>query len=68
MNHSTIKATILPTEIQLILEKHNLTEVEALDTFYRSATGEALADDETGLYGQSPNHIFSLYVQEQEGA
>lgn len=68
MNHSTIKATILPTVIHLIMDRYHLTEAEALDNFYRSATGAAFADDETGLYGQSPNYLFGLYVQEQEEA
>ena len=30
--------------------------------------GAAFADDETGLYGQSHNCLFGLYVQEQEEA
>jgi hypothetical protein len=34
--------------------------------FYRSATGASLADDETGLYGQSALYIFSLFNQEWE--
>ena len=68
MNHSTIKATSLPTVIHLIMDRYHLTEAEALDKFYRSATGAAFADDETGLYGQSPNCLFGLYVQEQEEA
>ena len=36
----------------------------ALDRFYRSSTGPSFADDETGLYGQSPNYIFDLFEQE----
>ena len=39
MNHSTIKATILPTVIHLIMDRYHLTEAETLDKFYRSATG-----------------------------
>lgn len=50
------------------MDRYHLTESEALDKFYRSATGAAFADDETGLYGQSPNYLFGLYVQEQEEA
>ena len=68
INQSTIKATILPTVIHLIMDRYHLIEAEALDKFYRSATGAAFADDETGLYGQSPNYLFGLYVQEQEEA
>lgn len=66
MEHSTTRATILPTIIGLMMERYRYTEEEALDRFYRSATGASFADDETGLYGQSPNYIFSLFVQEQE--
>lgn len=64
MEHGTIRATILPQIITLIMEKYNLSEREALDSFYRSSTGESFSDDETGLYGQSPLFIFSLYEEE----
>ena len=31
-----------------------------------SNTGALLADDETGLYGQSPLYIFGLYLEEMK--
>ena len=65
MEHSAVRAVILPAIVSLIMERYALNETEALDAFYRSATGVAFADDETGLYGQSPNLIFGLYIQEQ---
>ena len=43
-----------------------MTSEEALATFYKSSTGASLADDETGLYGQSPLYIFGLFVEEKE--
>ena len=55
--HATIRATLLPEIIRLIREKYHWTEAEALDRFYRSATGANFADDETGLYGQSALYI-----------
>jgi hypothetical protein len=64
MAHSLIKATIIPDIIRLIAEKYDVSEHEALDMFYSSATAESLDDDETGLYGQSPLYIFSLFVEE----
>lgn len=64
MEHSTTRATILPKIISLIITEYGLSETEALDAFYWSATGAAFSDDESGLYGQSPNYIFGLYVQE----
>lgn len=36
------------------------------EVFYMSNTGVLLADDETGLYGQSPLYIFGLYLEEMK--
>ena len=66
MSHSTIRATILPVIVSKIAERYHISEDAVLDAFYRSATGASFADDETGLYGQSPNFIVGLYVQEME--
>ena len=65
MGHSTVRAVLLPAIITMIMERYGLDEASALDAFYRSATGAAFSDDETGLYGQSPSFIFGLYAQEQ---
>ncbi|MBR2109187.1 MAG: hypothetical protein IJ932_04480 [Ruminococcus sp.] len=66
MNHATTRATILPEIIKMISQKYNISEMEALDKFYTSATGASFADDETGLYGQSALYIFGLYNEEQK--
>lgn len=66
MEHSTTRATILPIIVGLIMDKFKLSEKEALDAFYSSATGASFADDDTGLYGQSPNFIFGLYEKEMD--
>lgn len=65
MNHSTTRATILPEIIRKIMAHEHLSENEALKAFYSSATGASFADDETGLYGQSPNFVFGLYLEEK---
>ena len=65
MNHSTTRATILPEIIRKIMAHDHLSEDEALRAFYFSATGASFANDETGLYGQSPNYIVGLYLEEQ---
>ena len=54
MNHATTRATILPEIIKMISEKYNISEMNALDKFYTSATGASFADDETG------NRLFGL--------
>lgn len=64
MEHYLIRATIIPTIVEKIMDKYKIDQTTALDNFYQSNTGASLADDETGLYGQSPNYIFGLYVQE----
>ncbi len=64
MAHATIRATIIPEIINLIMKKYGISEKEALDMFYSSATGASLADDDTGLYGQSPLYIFGLFDEE----
>ncbi|MBC7960691.1 MAG: hypothetical protein H7X94_12555 [Vallitaleaceae bacterium] len=66
MEHCTTRATILPKIIELIMNQFELSENEALDSFYRSAMGASFADDDTGLYGQSAYFIFGLYVKEMD--
>ena len=66
MDHTTTRAIIVPEIVKLISEKYHITEMEALDKFYTSATGASFADDETGLYGQSALYVFGLYCEEQD--
>ena len=66
MEHYLIRATIIPEIVKLIQRKLGISEDEALKKFYMSSTGAALADDSTGLYGQSALYIFGLFLQEQE--
>ena len=67
MDHATTRATIIPEIVKLISEKYHISELEALDKFYTSATGASLAEDETGLYGQSVLFIFGLFCEELGG-
>jgi hypothetical protein len=64
MAHGLIKAVIIPEVIRLITEKYSVNEEKSLDMFYCSATAASLDDDETGLYGQSPLYIFSIFNNE----
>ena len=62
--HATIRATLLPEIVRLIVEKYGWSEDEAMDRFFLSATGASFSDDETGLYGQSALYTFGLFVEE----
>ena len=64
--HATVRALLIPEIVRLIAERYGWPEEEALDRFYNSATGANFADDETGLYGQSPWHIYGLFAEEQK--
>ncbi len=64
MSHATIRATIIPEIVKLICRDRNVSETEALDMFYKSATGASYADDETGLYGQSALFVYGLFEEE----
>lgn len=64
MDHFLTRATIIPEIIVLIQREYNISEQEAMERFYNSNVSIALDDDETGLYGQSPYYIFSLFLQE----
>ena len=66
MAHATVRATLMPEIIRLIMEKYHLSEEEALDKFYTSAAGASFADDETGLYGQSALFVFGLFDKEMK--
>ena len=66
MGHYLIRATIIPRIVEYIQEKYQMSESDALRVFYHSATAESLADDETGLFGQSPLYIFGLFMDEYE--
>lgn len=68
MSKALYNATVVPEVIELISEKYGLNEEEAMRAFYKSNTAAALNDAETGLYGQSAQFIFSLYVLEKNAS
>lgn len=64
--HSMYNATIIPEIVKLISDKYNMSEQDAMDSFYKSETAKALNDPETGLYGQSALFIFSQFIDEKK--
>ena len=66
MSHALVRSLIIPEIVKMISEKYNISEMDALDKFYTSAIGECLADDDTGLYGQSALYNFGLFCQEMK--
>ena len=64
MAHELVRSILVPEIIRLICESKKVTEMEAMDMFYGSATGASFADDTTGLYGQSALYIYGLFMEE----
>ncbi|MCL2844609.1 MAG: hypothetical protein FWE23_04055 [Chitinivibrionia bacterium] len=64
MSHGTIRATTLKKVIELISERLNCDENDAMKKFYESHTGKCYADDSTGLYGQSAFYVAGLFFNE----
>ncbi len=62
--HHLIRATLIPEIARLIARRFGISEEEALDRFYKSATADNLADEENGLYGQSALFIFGQFLEE----
>ena len=65
MGHELVKAICIPRIIDTIAKKYEISENEAIRLFYTSNTFSHYDDDETGLYGQGPLHIYSLFMEEQ---
>lgn len=64
MAHNLVRALILPQIIIKIQQKFNTDENTALKMFYNSNVGRLFSEEESGLYGQGPNYIFSLFENE----
>lgn len=66
MKHTLIKTIIINRVVEMISKTYKITLDEARDMFYRSKTSDLLDDDETGLYGESPLYVFSVFQQLNE--
>ena len=48
---------------KILMDEERLSLTEALETLFSSRLYDALADRETGLYLESPSHLYELYRQ-----
>ena len=63
MNHALIKSLVVSEVIELIAKKYSLTLKEATKMYYSSNTSKMMSDDNTGMYGDSPLNVFSVFEQ-----
>ena len=64
--HQLAKMILITRISELIAKQHRLSLDEARNALYKSRIIDLIDDDETGLYGESPLYIFSLFEQEKQ--
>lgn len=66
MEHILAKTILITKVTELISSKYKITLNEARDMLYKSDVVDLITDDETGLYGESPLYVFSLFEENQK--
>ena len=63
INHILAKTIIIRKVVELIADNLSIPVAEARDRLYNSDIIDLIDNDETGLYGESPLYVYSLYMQ-----
>ena len=63
MKHVLAKTIIITEVIELIADQYKIRIDRARDELYESPLIDLIEDDETGLYGESPLYVFSLFEE-----
>ena len=61
MEHVLAKTIIITQVIEYIAKEDRISIAEARDKLYTSDFIDLIDDDETGLYGESPLYVYSLF-------
>ena len=61
MEHVLSKTILITKVIELIAEHYKVSIKEARNMLYESGVINLIEDDDTGLYGESPLYVFSLF-------
>jgi len=64
MDKTLAKFVLITKVTELIAEKHHISIDEARNRLYSSRIISLIDNEETGLYGESPLYVFSLYLDE----
>ena len=65
MEHLLAKTLLITCVTELIAKKYSISLSDARDELYSSDIIGFVDDDETGLYGESPLYVFSLFEKEK---
>ena len=61
MEHVLAKTILISKVVELIADKYKISVEDARNEFYLSEVAALIDDDETGLYGESPLYVLSLF-------
>lgn len=62
INH--MKEYLVRQLVHLLMERKNITMIDAFDLLYNSDTYNKLSDTSTGLYYQSPRYVYAYLDRE----
>jgi len=65
MEHILAKTLLIDKVVELIASQYSLSLKDARDELYNSNVIKLIDDEETGLYGESPLYVLSLFEQEK---
>lgn len=63
MQHVLSKTILIGMVTEIIASNLKVPVAEARDRLYSSDIIDLIDNDETGLYGESPLYVYSLYMQ-----
>lgn len=63
MQHVLAKTILIGMVTEIIASNLKVPVAEARDRLYSSDIIDLIDNDETGLYGESPLYVYSLYMQ-----
>jgi hypothetical protein len=66
MKHKLAKILLISRATELIAKTYRISIDEARDLLYESSIIDLIDDDETGLYGESPLYVLSLFETEHK--
>jgi len=64
--HALLSAVLIPQIVDLIVNKENVDDVTAVNTFYQSETYALLEREETKVWHYSPLTIYNIWKTEKE--
>lgn len=67
VENELVRSVLIPEIVRILSSYYNVSPSEIMMKFYESKVGALLADESSGLYGQSPLRIAGLFIMEIDG-